>query len=103
VHEKLEAAAGPADILNGVTPSWGPFDQIGTQAKVIIAAIWAGALVVCIVITIWGAAQQRYGSASYNTSASERGKTLFASGLLGCVLLGSVPALTAIAYGLGLG
>ena len=65
--------------------------------------VFAPALVVCIVITIWGAAQQRYGSASYNTSASERGKTLFSSGLVGCVLLGSIPALTAIAYGLGVG
>ena len=34
---------------------------------------------------------------------TERGKTLFSSGLVGCVLLGSIPALTAIAYGLGLG
>ena len=96
-------AAGPADILNGVSPSWGPFGQIGTQAQVLIGAVWAAALVVCIVITIWGAAQQRYGSASYNTSAAERGKTLFSSGLVGCVLLGSIPALTGIAYGLGLG
>lgn len=96
-------AAGPDEILNGVTPSWGPFGEVGAQARVLIAAIWAAALVVCIVITIWGAAQQRYGSASYNTSAAERGKTLFSSGLVGCVLLGSIPALTAIAYGLGLG
>ena len=96
-------AAGPDVILNGVTPSWGPFGQVGAQAKVLVAAIWAAALVVCIVITIWGAAQQRYGSASYNTSASERGKTLFSSGLVGCVLLGSIPTLTAIAYGLGVG
>jgi hypothetical protein len=96
-------ASGPGDLLNGVKPSWGPFASVGNQARVLIGVLWAAALLVCVAITIWGASQQRLGSGTYNSAAAERGKALFSSGLVGCVILGSIPALTAIAYGLGIG
>lgn len=102
VHAVL-AAGGPGDLFDGVTPAWGPFGQLGGTAKVLIGVLMAVALCACVAYTIWGASQQRIGSATHNSHTAEKGKAMFVSGLVGCAVIGSALTLTGMAYGLGLG
>ena len=99
----LLAAAGPAELFGGVRPSWGPLADLGSTAKVLLGVLMAVALFACVAYTIWGASQQRLGSATHNSQAAERGKAMFVSGLVGCAVIGSALTLTGMAYGLGLG
>lgn len=96
-------AAGPSDLFNGVKPSWGPFGQLGSTARILVGVLMAVALFACVAYTIWGASQQRIGSATHNSHAAEKGKAMFVSGLVGCAVIGSALTLTGMAYGLGLG
>ena len=96
-------AAGPDELFDGVTPSWGPFGELGGTARTLISVLMAVALCACVAYTIWGASQQRIGSATHNSPAAERGKSMFVSGLVGCAVIGSALTLTGMAYSLGLG
>lgn len=99
----LLAAAGPENLFTGVRPAWGPFGQLGTTARTLIGVLMAVALFACVAYTIWGASQQRVGSATHNSHAAEKGKAMFVSGLVGCAVIGSALTLTGMAYGIGLG
>ncbi len=101
--QTLLAANGPGDLFKGVKPSWGPLAQLGNTARVLIGVLMAVALCACVAYTIWGASQQRIGSATHNSHAAEKGKAMFISGLIGCAVIGSALTLTGMAYGLGLG
>ena len=35
-------------IINGIAPDWGPFGQVGQQAKVLIEVIMAAAILICL-------------------------------------------------------
>ena len=97
------AASGPDELFRGVAPSWGPFGELGGTARTLIGVLMAVALFACLAYTIWGASQQRIGSATHNSHAAERGKAMFVSGLIGCAVIGSALTLTSMAYDLGLG
>lgn len=97
------AAAGPDGLFNGVSPDWGPLGALGNTAKVLLSILMAAALFAYVAYTIWGASQQRIGSATHNSHAAEKGKAMFVSGLIGCAVIGSALTLTGMAYGLGLG
>lgn len=97
------AAGGPGELFNGVKPSWGPLGELGNTAQVLLGVLMAVALFACVAYTIWGASQQRIGSATHNSHAAEKGKAMFVSGLVGCAVIGSALTLTGMAYGLGLG
>ena len=99
----LLAAAGPGDLFNGVRPSWGPLGELGQTAQVLLGVLMAVALFACVAYTIWGASQQRIGSATHNSHTAEKGKAMFISGLVGCAVIGSALTLTGMAYALGLG
>lgn len=103
VSRVVLAASGPEGLFNGVSPSWGPFGELGATARTLIAALMALALFACLAYTVWGASQQRIGSATHNSHAAERGKAMFVSGLVGCAVIGSALTLTSMAYDLGLG
>jgi hypothetical protein len=97
------AATGPDSLFKGVAPSWGPLGELGTTARTLIGVLMAVALFACLAYTVWGASQQRIGSATHNSHAAERGKAMFISGLVGCAVIGSALTLTSMAYDLGLG
>ena len=97
------AAEGPADLFNGVKPSWGPLGELGGTAQVLLGVLMAAALFACLAYTIWGASQQRIGSATHNSHTAEKGKAMFVSGLVSCAVVGSALTLTGMAYRLGLG
>ena len=99
----LLAAGGPGELFNGVRPSWGPLGELGNTAQVLLGVLMAVALFACVAYTIWGASQQRVGSATHNSHTAEKGKAMFVSGLVGCAVVGSALTLTGMAYGLGLG
>jgi hypothetical protein len=101
--QSVLAAAGPGELFNGVKPSWGPLGELGNTARVLLGVLMAVALFACVAYTIWGASQQRIGSATHNSHAAEKGKAMFISGLVGCAVVGSALTLTGMAYGLGLG
>ena len=83
-------------------PSWGALGEIGGIAKVVLAALWAGAIVFVVARVIIGAAKQSIGGRSHNSIMAEEGKSQFISGLVGLLVLGSVTALTTLVYSLGL-
>ena len=83
-------------------PSWGALSSIGGIAKVVLAALWAGAIVFVVGRVIVGAAKQSIGGRSHNSLMAEEGKSQFLSGLVGLLVLGSITALTTLVYSLGL-
>ncbi len=88
-------------ILHGIAPSWGPFGSLGSEAKVIVDAIMAAVIVMCLGMAAWGAAKQRFGSTSTRDSFSaEHGKGLIIAGLTGVFLVGSMATLFTIVYGM---
>ncbi len=93
-------AAGLGDVIQGVSPSWGPFGAVGGKAKVALGVIWAAALAFVVGRTIWGAALQQFGARSYNSDSAEQGKQMFRGGLVGIAVLGSITTLATIAYGM---
>ncbi len=101
--QSVLAAGGPGELFNGVKPSWGPLGELGNTVRVLLGVLMAVALFACVAYTIWGASQQRIGSATHNSHAAEKGKAMFISGLVGCAVVGSALTLTGMAYGLGLG
>lgn len=99
----LLAAEGPDELFKGVKPAWGPFGAVGGTARTLLGVLMAAALFACVAYTIWGASQQRMGSATHNSQAAEKGKAMFVSGLIGCTVIGSALTLTGLAYSVGLG
>jgi hypothetical protein len=91
-------------VIGGLAPNWGPFGQLGNQARVVVEAIMAVAILVCLSMAVWGAARQRIGASGGMASmnAAETGKGLIVSGLLGVFIIGSVGTLFTIVYGMAI-
>lgn len=90
-------------IINGIAPDWGPFGQVGQQAKVLIEVIMAAAILICLAMAIWGAAKQRIGATALRDSFSaEQGKGLIVAGLTGVFIIGSLGTLFTIVYGMAI-
>ena len=97
-------AAGSGDIhsiINGIAPDWGPFGQLGQEARVLVEVIMAAAIVMCLGIAAWGAAKQRFGTtATRDAFSAEQGKGLIIAGLTGTFLIGSLTTIFTIVYGM---
>jgi hypothetical protein len=90
-------------IIGGIAPDWGPFSQLGTEAKTMVQVIMALAILICMAIAIWGAAKQRIGSTALRDSFSaEQGKGLIVAGLTGVFIIGSLGTLFTIIYGMAI-
>jgi hypothetical protein len=90
-------------IIGGIAPNWGPFGQVGQQARVMIEVIMAAAILLCLGIAIWGAAKQRIGATALRDSFSaEQGKGLIVAGLTGVFIIGSLGTLFTIVYGMAI-
>ena len=90
-------------IINGIAPDWGPFGQVGQQAKVLIEVIMAAAILICLAMAIWGAAKQRIGATALRDSFSaEQGKGPIVAGLTGVFIIGSLGTLFTIVYGMAI-
>jgi hypothetical protein len=90
-------------IIGGIAPNWGPFGQVGNQAKVMIEVVMATAILLCLGIAVWGAAKQRIGATALrDTFAAEQGKGLIVAGLTGVFIIGSLGTLFTIVYGMAI-
>ena len=90
-------------IINGIAPDWGPFGQVGQQARVLIEVIMAAAILICLAMAVWGAAKQRIGATALRDSFSaEQGKGLIVAGLTGVFIIGSLGTLFTIVYGMAI-
>jgi hypothetical protein len=90
-------------IIGGIAPDWGPFSQVGTEARVMIEVIMATAILICLGIAIWGAAKQRIGATALrDTFSAEQGKGLIVAGLTGVFIIGSLGTLFTIVYGMAI-
>jgi hypothetical protein len=102
----LVPAAGNGNIntiIGGIAPDWGPFGQVGQQARVMIEIIMAAAILLCLGLAIWGAAKQRIGATALRDSFSaEQGKGLIVAGLTGVFIIGSLGTLFTIVYGMAI-
>ncbi|KWW97990.1 hypothetical protein C3Y87_18080 [Carbonactinospora thermoautotrophica] len=98
------AANGNIDtIIKGIAPDWGPFAQLGQEARVMVEVIMAFAILVCMAIAVWGAAKQRIGSTALrDTFSAEQGKGLIIAGLTGVFIIGSLGTLFTIVYGMAI-
>ncbi|TDC76884.1 hypothetical protein [Streptomyces hainanensis] len=91
------------EIIGGIAPDWGPFGQVGDQARTMIQVVMALAILICMAIAIWGAAKQRIGSTAMRDSFSaEQGKGLIVAGLTGIFIIGSLGTLFTIIYGMAI-
>ena len=62
-------------IIGGIAPDWGPFGDLGNEARVMIEVVMAVAILLCLGIAIWGAAKQRIGATALrDTFSAEQGK-----------------------------
>ena len=98
----LVAAGDISGVVGGVSPGWGPFGSLGTQAKVLIGVVMAGIAVACLVMALIGAAKQRVGGVGGNSMRSEDGKSLLISGVAGMFLVASLGTIMTVVYGMGL-
>jgi hypothetical protein len=90
-------------IIGGIAPNWGPFGQVGNQAKVMIEVVMATAILLCLGIAVWGAAKQRIGATALrDTFSAEQGKGLIVAGLTGVFIIGSLGTLFTIVYGMAI-
>jgi len=90
-------------IIGGIAPNWGPFSQVGGQAKVMIEVVMAVAILLCLGIAVWGAAKQRIGATALrDTFSAEQGKGLIVAGLTGVFIIGSLGTLFTIVYGMAI-
>jgi hypothetical protein len=90
-------------IIGGIAPSWGPFGQVGNQARVMIEVVMACAILLCLGIAVWGAAKQRIGATALrDTFSAEQGKGLIVAGLTGVFIIGSLGTLFTIVYGMAI-
>ena len=88
-------------IIGGIAPDWGPFGDLGNEARVMIEVVMAVAILLCLGLAIWGAAKQRIGApALRDTFSAEQGKGLIIAGLPGVFIIGSLGTLFTIVYGL---
>jgi len=88
-------------IIGGIAPDWGPFGSLGNEAKVMIEAVMAVAILLCLGIAVWGAAKQRIGATALrDTFSAEQGKGLIIAGLTGVFIIGSLGTLFTIVYGM---
>lgn len=98
----VEADKGDINtIIGGIAPSWGPFGNLGTEARVIVQVVMAVAILLCLAIAIWGAAKQRIGATALrDTFSAEQGKGLIVAGLTGVFIIGSLGTVFTIVYGM---
>ena len=90
-------------IIGGIAPNWGPFGQVGNQARVMIEVVMATAILLCLGIAVWGAAKQRIGATALrDTFSAEQGKGLIVAGLTGVFIIGSLGTLFTIVYGMAI-
>jgi hypothetical protein len=98
----LVAAGDIGGVVGGVSPSWGPFGSLGTQAKVVIGVVMAAVIVACFIMAALGAAKQRVGGTGGNSMRSEDGKSLMISGIAGVFLVASLATIFGLVYGMGI-
>jgi hypothetical protein len=96
------AGGGIGSVVGGVSPSWGPFGALGSQATTVLDVIMAVVIVVCLGIAIFGASKQRFGGTSRNSMHAEEGKSLLISGLAGAFLVSSMLTIFTVVYGMGI-
>ena len=90
-------------IIGGIAPNWGPFGQVGNQARVMVEVVMATAILLCLGIAVWGAAKQRIGATALrDTFSAEQGKGLIVAGLTGVFIIGSLGTLFTIVYGMAI-
>ncbi|MEZ0064893.1 hypothetical protein ABIA32_000881 [Streptacidiphilus sp. MAP12-20] len=90
-------------IIGGIAPNWGPFANLGTQARTMVEVVMAVAILGCLAIAIWGAAKQRIGATALrDTFSAEQGKGLIIAGLTGVFIIGSLGTLFTIVYGMAI-
>ncbi|NYI07499.1 hypothetical protein [Allostreptomyces psammosilenae] len=100
---QTEEGAGIDTLIGGIAPDWGPFAELGAEARVMIEVIMAAALLLCLAIAIWGAARQRIGATALrDTFSAEQGKGLIIAGLTGVFIIGSLGTLFTIVYGMAI-
>ncbi|MEW2493864.1 hypothetical protein AB0942_09990 [Streptomyces nodosus] len=94
-------AGGVGDLVNGLSPDWGPFSAVGSKARTIIQVLMAAVVLILFGMAIWGAWQIRVGNSQQNTMDVKQGKTMVISALAGLFLVASMSTLFGIVFGMG--
>jgi len=97
------SGSGIDTVIGGVAPDWGPFSALGHEGRILVEAVMAGAILICLGLAAWGAAKQRLGTgATRDAMSAEHGKSLIVAGLTGTFLVGSMVTLFTIVYGMAI-
>ncbi|WP_229871135.1 hypothetical protein [Streptomyces phaeofaciens] len=101
IEEATTLAAGVGDLVNGLSPDWGPFGAVGEKARTVIQALMAAVVLILFGMAIWGAWQIRVGNSQQNTMDVKQGKTMVISSLAGLFLIASMSTIFGIVFGMG--
>lgn len=89
------------DLFSGVTPSFGPFGQVKGKAQTIIGMVWMAAIIVSIVIFIWGIVRGGFGSRFGGHRDVAEGRGLLIAGAVGLLACAAAPVVLGAIYGFG--
>jgi hypothetical protein len=99
----IRAEGDISNVIDGISPDWGPFGQVGDRGRTLVQALMAAVILMCFALAAWGAFKQRFGaSATRDVMAAEHGKGLIVAGLTGAFIVGSLGTLFTIIYGLAI-
>ncbi|MFF5019052.1 hypothetical protein [Streptomyces sp. NPDC001165] len=101
IQDATTMAAGVGDLVNGLSPDWGPFGELGTKARMVVQVMMAAVVMILFGMAIWGAWQIRVGNSQQNTMDVKQGKVLVMSALAGLFLVASMSTIFGIVFGMG--
>ncbi|WP_037620131.1 hypothetical protein [Streptomyces aureus] len=98
----LAASGDIGTLVNGLSPDWGPFGQLGTTGRTVIQALMAGVVLVLLGRAILGAVHLKVGEGQHDVAQVSKGKKEIAGSLVGAFVVASIGTIFTIVYGMGI-
>ncbi|HEY8980568.1 MAG TPA: hypothetical protein VIU15_13390 [Streptomyces sp.] len=102
-HATVLAANGNiGDLVNGLSPDWGPFGELGATGRTAIQILMAGVVLVLLGRAIIGAVHMKIGEGQQDYAQVSKGKKEISGSLVGLFVVASIGTIFTIVYGMGI-
>ncbi|MGW7521842.1 hypothetical protein ACWGJ2_40380 [Streptomyces sp. NPDC054796] len=98
----LAASGDIGTLVNGRSPVWGPFGELGTTGRTVIQVLMAGVVLVLLGRAILGAVHLKIGEGQHDVAQVSRGKKEIAGSLVGAFVVASTGTIFTVVYGMGI-